>query len=176
MAGAAARHDLAAGDADVHVKLTAKLAAQIRHGGADRERGAHRSLRVVAVGDRSAEHRHGTVANVLVDGAAEPLDQAIDEAEEAIGHVVHRLGAELVGQAGVPGQVTEQHAHLPPLAFSDFWRRRRNEPMTAGGAELMIGLDGAAACRATLRQPGATPGTEPSALWTVEAAAGAAHP
>ena len=78
VAGAAARHDLAAGDADVHVKLTAERAAQVRHGGADRERGAHRPLRVVAVGDRGAEHRHGTVADVLVDGAAEALDQAID--------------------------------------------------------------------------------------------------
>ena len=95
VAGAAARHDLAAGDADVHVQITVELAAQIRHGIADRQRRAHRPFRVVAMRDRRAEHRHGAVADVLVDGAAEPLDQAIDEAEEASGQVVHRLGTEL---------------------------------------------------------------------------------
>ena len=116
VAGAAAGHDLAAGDADVHVQVTTELAAQIRHGVADRERGAHRPLRIVAVGDRRAEHRHCAVADVLVDSAPESLDQAVDQAEEAVGHLVHRLGPELVGQAGVPGQVAEQHAHLPPLA------------------------------------------------------------
>ena len=69
----------------MHVQLTAELAAQIRHDVTDRQRGAGRPLGVVAMGDGRAEQRHDAVADVLVDGTAEPLDHPVDEAEEAVG-------------------------------------------------------------------------------------------
>jgi hypothetical protein len=89
---------------------------------------------------------------------------------------VHRLGTELMGKSGVADQVAEQHGHLAPLSLSGDGRSGRGEPMAAGGAELMIGLDREAARRAAPRQPRAAPGAEPGSLWTIEAAAGAAHP
>ena len=82
-AAGAAGDDLAAGDADVHVQVAAGLGRERRHGVADGQRGPHRPLGVVAVGDRRAEHRHDAVADVLVDPAAVLLDEAVGELEEA---------------------------------------------------------------------------------------------
>jgi hypothetical protein len=103
------------------------------------ERRARRPLRIVAVRHGCPEHRHHAVADVLVDGAAETLDQAIGELEEAIGHGVHGFGAELMGQAGVASQVAEQYGHLPPLALdlgSSRHRRRRLGPFGRAGPKL----------------------------------------
>ena len=98
MAGAAARQDLTARDADVHADLAADLLAEGRHGVADRERGAHRALGIVVVRHGCAEHRHHAIADVFVHGAAEALDEVVGGREEAVGEVVRRLGPELMGR------------------------------------------------------------------------------
>jgi hypothetical protein len=83
VAGPAARHHLAARDADVGTDVVAELAAQLGQRRPDLERGADRALGVVAVGQRRAEHRHHAVADVLVDGAAIALDDAVEPARRS---------------------------------------------------------------------------------------------
>ena len=77
-AAGAACHDLAAGNADMHADRTAQLGRELRHRVADGERGAHGALGIVAVSDGRAEHGHDAVADVLVDGAAVVVDDAVD--------------------------------------------------------------------------------------------------
>ena len=97
---------------DVHAQAAPDLGGDRRHGVADGQRGAHRPLGVVAVGQRRAEHRHDAVADVLVDPAAVLLDQAVDALEEAAEQRVHLLGVELAAQRRVAGEVREEHRHL----------------------------------------------------------------
>jgi hypothetical protein len=174
-AAGAARHHLAARQADVHGHGAADLRGEVRHGNADRERGAGRPLRVVAMRHRRPEHGHDAVADVLVDRAAEATDDAVDPREEALEQAVHLLGVQLPAEVGVADQIAEQHGHLAPLPRRTRRRRHGGKPVTAGGAVLMVGLDGKAARRAALRQRGAAAGAEPGPCGIVEAAAGAAH-
>jgi hypothetical protein len=174
LAAGAARHDLAARQADVHGHGAAELRGQVRHGITDRERGAGGALRVVAVGDRCPEHRHDAVADVLVDRAAEALNDAVDPGKELLEQGVHLLGVQFPAEMRVADQIAEQHGDLAPLPRR---RRRRDsrEPVAARGAVLMVGLDRKAARRAALRQPGTAAGAEPGSFGIIEAAARAAH-
>ena len=82
----------------------------------DGQGGAHGALRVVAVGDGSAEHGHDTVADVLVDGAAVAVDGAIDSLKECAEQAMDLLRIELARQPRVASEVGEQDRHLPTLA------------------------------------------------------------
>ena len=46
--------------------------------------GAHCPVGVIAVGYRRAEQSHGRVADVLVDGSAEAVNDRIDQREEPL--------------------------------------------------------------------------------------------
>ena len=65
--------------ADFQIELL--LVVQLSDRTPDRKRGQHGAMRVVAVGDRSAEERHHRVADVLLDVPAEPLELRADAAE-----------------------------------------------------------------------------------------------
>ena len=61
--------------------------------------GAHRARGFVAVRDRRAEDRHHRVADVLVDAAAEALDDRVDGAEVALEQRVDVFGVEPLARA-----------------------------------------------------------------------------
>jgi hypothetical protein len=161
----------------VHRHRAADLRSKIWHGITDRERSARGALGVVAVGDWRAEHRHDAVADVLVDAAAEALDNAVDAGEEPLEHGMNVLGVQLLAEAGVADQVAEQDGHLPPLACGrrPGTRRRACEPVPAGSAVLMVGLHGEATGRAALRQPGTAAGAEPGAFRIAKTPVAATH-
>ena len=84
----------------------------------DRERSAHRPLAVVVMRHGRAEDRHDTVAGVLVHRAPVGLDLTVDGPKEAEHQLVQLFRVELFSQPGVAGQISKQHAHLPPLALA----------------------------------------------------------
>jgi hypothetical protein len=118
LAPGAARHHLAARQADVHVQRTADPGREGRHGVADGEGGAGGALRVVAVRDRRAEHRHDAVADVLVHAAAVLLHDPVGAPEEAVEQRVRLLRPEFAAQRREACQVGEEDGHLPPLALA----------------------------------------------------------
>ena len=66
----------------MHRELDSDLEAKRNHRLVNRERRAHRALRIVAMGERRAEDRHHVVADMFVDRAAETLHhhcRAIDQ-------------------------------------------------------------------------------------------------
>ena len=69
------------------------------HRAMDLGRGAHRAHRVVVVRDRRAEHGHHRVADVLVDAAAEALDDLVGDLVEPPEHRVHVLRIERAATA-----------------------------------------------------------------------------
>jgi hypothetical protein len=128
MRGAAGRRrdHLAVRDADVRAERAPGFARQARHGIVDRDGRVERTLDVVAVRDRCAEHAHDRVADVLVDRAAEPRDDAVDEIEENGQQRMRPLGILRAGKARVAREVREQHGHLATLARRECHRRRRD--------------------------------------------------
>ena len=80
-------------------------------------RGGHGVGRVVAVGDRGTEYGHDAVADMLVDVPAMLGHEAIDPLEEGVEERVHILRVEPARQRRITGEVGEQDADLPPLAF-----------------------------------------------------------
>ena len=85
------------------------------HRGLHREAGADGALGVVLVGDRSAEHAHHVVADVLVDRPAVALDLLAEPAQRAVDERLHRLRVEALGDGRVAGEVGEQDRRLAPL-------------------------------------------------------------
>ncbi len=80
---------------------------------------------MILVRDRCAEHAHDRVADVLVDRAAEPHDDAVDEFEETRQQRMRPLGILRAGKARVAREIGEQDGHLPPLARGQRCSRRR---------------------------------------------------
>ena len=124
VAADAARHHLAAGDADMHLERPAEVTGELRHLLLDRLGRPHRSFRIVAMGRRRAEHRHHAVADMLVHRAAMVADDGVRPVEEAPEQGMRLFGVDRRGQLGVAGYVGEQHRHLAPLALgADFGQR-----------------------------------------------------
>ena len=118
MSGAArpARDDLPAGHSDMHRDPTSRARRDSWHRLADGECRERRPLCIIAVGHRRAEHAHDAVADVLVDGAAMLLDDAVDDRKEALEQLVHLLRVQLPRERGVVDEVGKEHRHLSPLA------------------------------------------------------------
>ena len=100
LAADAACDHLAAGDAGVDPERRLIVRAQARHRGVNVERGTAGALCIVGVRDRHAEQGHHGVADMLVDGAAVGLDDAVDGGEEAAQQFVRLFGIERTGKAG----------------------------------------------------------------------------
>ena len=84
----------------------------------DLGRGAHRAHRVVAVRDRCAEHRHHRIADVLVDAAAEALDDLVGRLVEPLEHRVDVLRVERARHPRVVDEIGEDHGHRSPFAVA----------------------------------------------------------
>ena len=124
VAADAARHNLAAGDADMRLERPAEVAGEHRHLLLDRLGRPHRPFRIVAMGQRGAEHRHHAVADMLVHRAAMVADDGVRPVEETPEQGMRLFGVDRRGQLGVAGDVGEQHRHLAPLALgADVGRR-----------------------------------------------------
>ena len=98
------------GDPDLQV-----AAGELADDVPDDERRAHRALRVVAVGERRAEHAHHRVADELLDDAAERLDLAADALVVGRKHRANLLGVEPLGPRREPDEVDEDDRDDPPL-------------------------------------------------------------
>ena len=83
----------------------------------DAERGVHRALRMVLVGDRRAEERHDAVAEELVHRAFVPVHLGQHELERARHQRVHVLGVEPRRERGEAGDVHEEDGDLLALAL-----------------------------------------------------------
>ena len=106
----------------MRLQVTTKPCAEPGHCLLDGQGGAHGALRVVAVGDGSAEHPHDTIADVLVDGPAMALDGAIDRFKECAKQAMDLFRIQVARQPGEPHKIGEQDRHLPTVAFSLRWR------------------------------------------------------
>jgi hypothetical protein len=96
---------LAGVDGDAELKVGLLFA----HPVADRERGAHRSLGIVLVRDRSAEERDDRVADELLHGAAVALELRAQPLVVRRQQCAHVLRVHLLGARGEPDEVGEQH-------------------------------------------------------------------
>ena len=76
------------------------------------------------MGDRSTEERHDAVADMLVDGAAESEDDAVDRFEEASQQAVGVLRIERSAQGGVAGEVDIHDADRAAICRRSRGRRR----------------------------------------------------
>ncbi len=75
---------------------------------ADRERRAHRTLRVVLVRDRSTEHGHDRVADELLHGAAEALELGADARVVGLEQPPHVLRVHPLRAGGEADEVAEE--------------------------------------------------------------------
>ena len=91
-----AGHDLAAGNADMHLKCARDVIAEFGNGFMDVMRRSHRPFRIVGMGEWCAEHRHDVVAHMFVDAAAVALDDLVHDPEIAVEESVGCFGAEVV--------------------------------------------------------------------------------
>ena len=82
---------------------------------ADRQRRAHRALRVVLVSYGSAEERHDRVADELLDRAAEALEVPAHPLEERREQRAHVLRVEALGARRRADEVAEEHGDDLPL-------------------------------------------------------------
>ena len=96
--------------------LARQLVSVVLERALDAERGAHRSLRVVLVGERRAEERHDAVPEELVHRSLVPMDLGQHELEGARHEAVHVLGVEPRRERGEARDVHEQDGDL--LAFA----------------------------------------------------------
>ena len=136
------RHHFAAGDADVQLERVCERVAQLRGTRVQVERGAHRPLGVVAVGNRCAEHRQHAVAGMVDDAAAVGGDGAIGERVEAVQQRLHVLGIHAGAQRGVAGDIGEQNGGLAALAGRRGRRSLRAGPPTAHHPQRLRARDG----------------------------------
>src|SRR5918994_801456 len=121
--------------AGVHAHAQAHVGIELRLPGGERlvqlQRGTHRPLGVVLVGDRGAEQGQDGIAHDLVHPSAEGDDVGDQPLEAPVDQGLHLLGVAVLRQPGEPDQVGEHHSDHTPLV----------------AAHLQVG----AACRAETR-------------------------
>ncbi|HVS62198.1 MAG TPA: hypothetical protein VMT85_01720 [Thermoanaerobaculia bacterium] len=122
------------------------------------ERGAHRPLRVVLLGDRRAPDRHDGVADELLDAPAVALDDLAGGLEIMGQQVAHVLGVPLLRQRREADEVGEEHADQASLGGGQCRRRhgrggRLGQRGAAVAAELRAWRVRGAAARAGDGQP-----------------------
>jgi hypothetical protein len=101
-------HGLAGRDRDPNAQLEPPLLAQLGHGVADGQGGADSALRIVLMGDGSAEEGQDGVADELLDPSAEMLQLGTHALGERDRGGADILGVALVAQRGRPDEVGEQ--------------------------------------------------------------------
>ena len=103
----------------VHAHPQPHVEPQLGRGVAQRdgepERGPHRPLGIVLMGDRGAEQRQDGVPDDLVDPATELLDVGHQPLEAPVDDALHLLGIAVLRQGGEADDVGEQDGDHPPL-------------------------------------------------------------
>ncbi len=107
---------LTRGDADMGLQVPSLALAHPGERRMNLECGARRAQRIVVMGDRCTEQRHDGVADMLVHGAAERSDDAVDESRVGGHDCVQFLGVERLRQRRKAREVREQDRDQPPLA------------------------------------------------------------
>ena len=125
-----ADHHRAGGDADAD--LQRRRGGDILDRANDVERGAHRPLGAVLVGDRPAEIGHQAVAEILRDVAVIALDHPTAHALVRRHEITQVSRIELFGQRRRAHQVAEHHGDLAPLGLARRWRGHRVEGIERG--------------------------------------------
>src|SRR5262249_14595892 len=90
--------------------------AEARQRLVDLERGPGGTQGIIVMRDGRAEERHHGIADMLVDGAAEIRDDAVDEPRVAGDEVPQLLGIETLRQRGEAREIGEEDGDLAPLA------------------------------------------------------------
>ena len=141
-------HDrLARVDRDAHLQVElGRASAQLGHPVPDRERRAHRPLRVVPVRHRRAEDAHHRVADELLDRSSAALDLRPDPLEVRRLDRPHVLGIELLRPGGEADQIGEHDGD--DLPFFPRTRSFRSQAGAAIAAEFRVGRILPAAVRA----------------------------
>ena len=120
-----------------------RLAADLDHALADRQRGADGTFRIVLVGLRQTEDGHHRVAAELLDGAAALLDLLRGKLEELADQPADDLRIELLAERRGASEVGEQRRHDAPFLHAD----ARHEARAAAVAEARtLDVRRAAAC------------------------------
>ena len=88
-------------DADLELALLGELVP-------DRERRSHRTLGIVLVRDRRAEHGHDRVADELLDGASEALELRAHLRVVRLEQAAHVLRVHALGACGEADEVAEE--------------------------------------------------------------------
>ena len=129
-------HRLAGRHADPHVQAEGRVGrVQLAQGVSGGYRRAHAALGVVLVRQRGAEERHDGVADELLHGAAVALELGLHAGVVRREHSADVLGVELLGAAGEPDQVGEQHGDDLALLEDGRLGLAGLEGGAAGGAE-----------------------------------------
>ena len=97
---------LSGGDADPHFSLSL-----FRESVANSDGGTHGPLRIVLVGDRRAEHCHHSVADELLDRAAEAFELGLEADVVWPQDRAHLLWIELLGSRGEPDEIGKDDRH-----------------------------------------------------------------
>ena len=144
--------------------------------------GAHCPLGVIAVSDRRAKQSHRRVADVLVDGPAEAVDDRVDQREKAFQQRMNVFRIQLGREARVANQITEKNRDRATVSLGRLaatFNRRRNacvgeEPATTAAipSAALVGVTAFGASRRECRAAGRT---ELASLTVVEFAARTAH-
>ena len=119
-------HDRARGDADPGCQRFARRRFQVHQRIADREPGAHGTLRLVLVGPRPAEIGQHAIAHVFGDVSFETRDLARHRVLIGADQRAHVFRVEARHQLGRAHQVTKQDCQLSPLRVAGNGSRRRH--------------------------------------------------
>jgi hypothetical protein len=109
--------------------------AELLEGAEHVETRQDRSLGIVVVGDRCAEHAHRGVADELVQGAAVALDGGLGPGVEGDEGAPDILGVGRIGAFGEPDEIREEDRDVPSL----FGRLHGGQRRPARHAEASLG-------------------------------------
>ena len=122
--------------------------------------GVERSVRVVAVGHRQAEHGHDRVADELLHRAARALDLGPHTAQVGVDHLLQTLSVEALSEGRRADQVGEQDRYDLPLLERDL----RLDRLSAFRAEASAIVERRAAAGTAGRELGPAAAAEPGLL------------
>ncbi len=96
-------------------RLVTELGTDPGHGIDELQSCSHRPLRIVLVGDRRPPHGHDRIADELLDGAAEALDDLPGAIEVGGERRPHVFGVATLGERRETDEIGEQHDNEPSL-------------------------------------------------------------
>ena len=154
--GATSGGNLASIDANAHLQLSGggigrpTVGVELAQRALHIECGAHGAHRVVLMGHWQAKDRHNRVADVLLDGAAMPMNLTRHRAEKPREQGARVFGVQVFGERRGAGEVGKEHGDDAPLFRVLFgWRRgaRQHQRAVAFPVQSSRVADRVIACR-----------------------------